>query len=115
MAIKITDIGELTTFNSDKNRIIRMTGMDMIIEEGRISEIDEGLPDADEKVDASGRLVTPGFVDALIHTLFLPKHVPMNLVCVFLERVIRKSQIRGVESGPASKQCGRCRKNSYWN
>ena len=64
MALKITDIGELTTFNLDKNRIIRMTGMDMIIEEGRISEIDESLPDADEKVDASGRLVTPGFVDA---------------------------------------------------
>jgi len=70
MALKITDIGELTTFNSDKNRIIRMTGMDMIIEEERISEIDEGLPDADEKVDASGRLVTPGFVDAHTHSVF---------------------------------------------
>ncbi len=70
MALKITDIGELTTFNSDKNRIIRMTGMDMIIEEERISEIDEGLPDADEKVDASGRLVTPGFVDAHTHPVF---------------------------------------------
>ena len=70
MALKITDIGELTTFNSDKNRIIRMTGMDMIIEEGHISEIDEGLPDAEVKVDASGRLVTPGFVDSHTHSVF---------------------------------------------
>ena len=70
MALKITDIGELATFNSDKNRMIRITGIDMIIEEGRISEIDKSLPNADETVDASGRLVTPGFVDSHTHPVF---------------------------------------------
>ena len=70
MTLKVANIGELTTYNSEKKDIIRKTSMDMIIEEGRISEIDKSLPDADEKVDAYGRLVTPGFVDAHTHPVF---------------------------------------------
>ncbi|MEN0073734.1 MAG: amidohydrolase family protein [Paracraurococcus sp.] len=39
---------------------------DVAIEGGRIAAIGEGLPRGREEIDASGRLVTPGFVD--IHT-----------------------------------------------
>ncbi|TDH61736.1 D-aminoacylase [Dankookia rubra] len=39
---------------------------DVSIKDGRIAAIGEGLPRGAEEIDASGRLVTPGFVD--IHT-----------------------------------------------
>ena len=39
----------------------------LLLEDGKVAWVGTGLPDADQTVDASGKIVTPGFVDLHMH------------------------------------------------
>lgn len=41
--------------------------LNLLIEDGRIAAVTEGIPDADRVVDAAGLVVTPGFIDIHMH------------------------------------------------
>ena len=41
--------------------------LNLLIEDGRIAWAGEGEPDADHVIDASGRVVAPGFIDIHMH------------------------------------------------
>ena len=46
----------------------RVDGMlNLLIEEGKILWAGTGMPDADRKIDATGKIVTPGFIDIHMH------------------------------------------------
>ena len=69
-SLKVSDIGELATYDPESGRINRKTNVDLIIEDGKVVAISDALPQADRILDASGRLVTPGFVDPHTHPVF---------------------------------------------
>jgi len=69
-SLKVSDIGELATYDPESGRIYRKTNVDLIVEDGKVAAIGDALPQADRTLDASGRLVTPGFVDPHTHPVF---------------------------------------------
>ena len=69
-SLKVSDIGELATYDPASGRISRESNVDLIIEDGKVVSIGNALPEADRSLDASGRLVTPGFVDPHTHPVF---------------------------------------------
>jgi len=70
MKTKITNIGAITTFSQDKNKLITIKNVDILIEDDIISEIGSGVFKADEEINADGALITPGFVDPHTHPIF---------------------------------------------
>ncbi len=68
-AIAVTGIGELVTWEPD--RPVRHDAA-LVIEDGRVAWVGDAaaVPAADEVVDADGRAVVPGFVDAHTHLVF---------------------------------------------
>ncbi|WP_430783143.1 imidazolonepropionase [Actinoplanes sp. G11-F43] len=73
MSIVITDIGELVTntgHGRDRLGIVRDAAV--VVEDGRIAWIGASVraPDADERIDAGGAAVLPGFVDSHAHLVF---------------------------------------------
>ncbi|MBH31441.1 MAG: imidazolonepropionase [Candidatus Marinimicrobia bacterium] len=69
-SLKVSDIGELATYNPESGGIDRKTNVDLIVEDGKVVAVGDALPQADRTLDASGRLVTPGFVDPHTHPVF---------------------------------------------
>ncbi|QUH04806.1 imidazolonepropionase [Saccharopolyspora erythraea] len=65
----ITGIGELTT-NDDE--LGKPSGAALVVEDGHIAWIgpSDAAPDADERYDAEGRAVLPGWVDSHTHLVF---------------------------------------------
>ena len=41
--------------------------LNLLIEDGKIAWVGTGMPDADETIDATGKIVTPGFIDIHMH------------------------------------------------
>ena len=41
--------------------------LNLLIEDGKIAWVGTGMPDADEKINATGKIVTPGFIDIHMH------------------------------------------------
>ncbi len=69
--VLITNIGQLVTFRDDINKMQVSSNVDMAISEGKIERIGQNIPSADyQTVNAEGKLVTPGFVDAHTHPVF---------------------------------------------
>lgn len=67
----VTNIGELVTFSKNRNEMVVHHDVEMIVEDGAVKEIGKGLGSPEfEKVDADGKLVTPGFVDPHTHPVF---------------------------------------------
>lgn len=69
----ITNIGELTTnVGSPVDRFGTLADAAVLVEDGLISWVGPSAeaPSADEKVDAGGRAVIPGFVDSHSHIVF---------------------------------------------
>ncbi len=65
----VTNIGELVTF--DKNNMVVYHDVEMIIKNGVVKKIGKNIDSPEfEKVDADGKLVTPGFVDPHTHPVF---------------------------------------------
>lgn len=69
-SVKLTNISELVTFNSELNEMTVLKNIEVVIESGTISQIGEGLGDADSMIDCKNKLVTPGFVDPHTHPVF---------------------------------------------
>ena len=74
MALLITNIGELSTcdpaFGDGPTGILRDAAL--VVEEGRVAWVGAAgaSPAADERIDAEGRAVLPGFVDSHSHVIF---------------------------------------------
>jgi len=70
MSLKISNIGQLATYNSQTAVVEKLSDVDIIIEGDYIAQIGERLPSTQKIIDASGHLVTPGFVDSHTHPVF---------------------------------------------
>jgi imidazolonepropionase len=72
VSVLITNIGELVT-NAPEGRVFTAIGdAAVVLEGGRVAWTGpaDRAPDADERVDAAGRTVLPGFVDSHTHLVF---------------------------------------------
>ena len=67
---KLTNIGNLITYNSDSDQMVSTRDIDIIISEQNIVEIGNSLPNTKEVFNCKNRLVTPGFVDCHTHPIF---------------------------------------------
>lgn len=63
----IDNIGLLVTHDTDRPE---RTGASLVIDDGVVAWVGEGSPAADERIDAGGRCVIPGFVDSHNHLVF---------------------------------------------
>ena len=41
--------------------------LNILIENGRVASVTEDMPNADERIDATGKVVCPGFIDIHMH------------------------------------------------
>jgi len=71
MKTKITNIGSIVIWDEIEHRLVEKNKMDILIDNGIISEIRPVCSDADEEIDADGALITPGFVDPHTHPIFI--------------------------------------------
>ena len=71
LSLKLTNIGELATFDSSLDKMVTRTSVEIAIENGRIAAVGTAVGDCDEQIDCSGGVVTPGFVDPHTHPVFL--------------------------------------------
>ncbi|MBO2450503.1 imidazolonepropionase [Actinomadura barringtoniae] len=65
MSTVISNIGELVTNEGEPLRDAAL-----VLENGRVAWVGQGEPAADERFDAGGRAVLPGFVDSHAHLVF---------------------------------------------
>lgn len=70
MKIKLTNIGQLATYNSLSRTVEKTPDIEIIIEDSKIIDIGTSLPAGNKQIDAQGKLVTPGFVDPHTHPVF---------------------------------------------
>ncbi len=71
MITKITNIGSLATWSVKEQKVIILTGMELLIDAGIIREIAPHVSGAEEEINADGSLITPGFIDPHTHPVFL--------------------------------------------
>ena len=69
-SLKLINVGNLLTYNSDKNSMISEEGLEITVRNGKIIEIGKNLNAADQIYDCENNLVTPGFVDCHTHPVF---------------------------------------------
>ena len=74
-SLKLHNIGQLVTFNSHTDTMIKKNNVELVIENGKIIEIGSNLSSADERLDCNNMMVTPGFVDCHTHPVFLDYRV----------------------------------------
>jgi imidazolonepropionase len=68
--IKLTNIGEIATYNCITNTIDSIKDRDILINDGIIEDINRNI-NSDYKIfDCQSRLITPGFVDPHTHPVF---------------------------------------------
>ena len=67
MKIKITNIGAITTWSSEKNNIQTLNNVEIKVENDKLTEISSTILDADIEINAEGALVVPGFIDSLLN------------------------------------------------
>ena len=71
LSLKLTNIGELVTFDSSNEKMVTHSSVEIAIENGRIAAIGTTVGDCDKLLDCAGCLLTPGFVDSHTHPVFL--------------------------------------------
>ena len=69
--LKLENIGELASYDSKEHNILIKNNIDILIENEIITDIGYNLGPADTTIDCQGKLVTPGFVDAHTHPVFV--------------------------------------------
>jgi len=70
LTIKLTNIGEIATWDKDTNSLRVKHNQEIYIHGGLIMEVGENLGEAEEEIDVDGALVTPGFIDSHTHPIF---------------------------------------------
>ena len=70
MRTKITNIATVSTWSSEKNKLVNYQDVEILIEDSTIIQIDSTVGDAEVEIDADGVLITPGFVDSHTHPVF---------------------------------------------
>ncbi len=68
--IKLTNIGQIATYNSHAKTIVYIANKDILINDGLIEKIDKNINDGYEIFDCKKKLITPGFVDPHTHPVF---------------------------------------------
>jgi imidazolonepropionase len=68
---QLTEIGTLFTWNSKDDKIRCQNDVEILIDNGRIIEIDTSTKKGDNVICCNHKLVTPGFVDSHTHPIFL--------------------------------------------
>ena len=69
--LNLTNIGLLATYNSKTCAFERIHDCKIIIDDGIITNINGAVINRNESIDCNGKLVTPGFVDAHTHPVFV--------------------------------------------
>ena len=69
--LNLTNIGLLATYNSKNSTLERTHDCTISIDDGIITDINGADISRNESIDCNGRLVTPGFVDAHTHPVFV--------------------------------------------
>ena len=69
--LDLTNIGLLVTYNSKTSLIERIHDCTISINDGIITDISGANSSRKESIDCNGKLVTPGFVDAHTHPVFV--------------------------------------------
>ncbi|MEE8342085.1 MAG: imidazolonepropionase [Candidatus Neomarinimicrobiota bacterium] len=69
--IKLTNIGQIATYNSESNNVDIINNCEILINEGVIENINGDINSDDETFDCKNKLITPGFVDPHTHPVFL--------------------------------------------
>ena len=69
--LNLTNIGLLATYNSKTCAFERIHDCKIIIDDGIITDINGAVINRNESIDCNGKLVTPGFVDAHTHPVFV--------------------------------------------
>ena len=69
--LNLTNIGLLATYNSKNSAIERTYDCTISIDDGIITDINGANFSPKESIDCNGKLVTPGFVDAHTHPVFV--------------------------------------------
>ena len=70
-SLKLTNTGQLITYDSEVNEMLTHENVEVAIEKDQIVDIGKDLGDADQIVNCDRKLVTPGFVDPHTHPVFL--------------------------------------------
>ena len=94
MRTKITNIATVSTWSSEKNKLVNYQDVEILIEDTTIIQIDSTVGDADVEIDSDGALITPGFVDSHTHPVF-----SSNRAGEFGMRVAGKSYEKIASSG----------------
>ncbi|NHZ87280.1 MAG: imidazolonepropionase, partial [Planctomycetia bacterium] len=68
--IKLTNIGNITTYNSQTKTIENIKDKDILINDGFIDRIDLDINGDYELFDCQNKLITPGFIDPHTHPVF---------------------------------------------
>ncbi|NOZ74383.1 MAG: imidazolonepropionase [FCB group bacterium] len=69
--LTLTHIGSLVSYNPDRNTFQEWKDCECSIQDGKVMSIGKHLPETKKTLDCQGKLVTPGFVDAHTHPVFL--------------------------------------------
>ena len=70
-SIKLININLLVSYNSETKGMEIRENVEIAIDDGVIAEIGYKVNGTDKQIDCNGKLVTPGFVDAHTHPVFL--------------------------------------------
>ena len=71
MLIKLYNIGQLVSYNTIKNNMELLEGVEILVKNGIIEDIGNSLNAADMNIDCNNMLVSPGFVDSHTHPVFI--------------------------------------------
>ena len=71
MSIKLYNIGQLVSYNTIKNNMELLEGVEILVKNGIIEDIGNSLNAADMSIDCNNMLVSPGFVDSHTHPVFI--------------------------------------------
>ena len=52
--------------------------LNLLVEDGRVAWVGTGMPEADQTIDATGKIVSPGFIDIHSHSDFTIYNIPLS-------------------------------------
>ena len=71
MSLKLINVGELVSYNSESESMVIFKDIQIAIDRGKIVQISNKVGDCDEILDCKNKLVTPGYIDSHTHPVFL--------------------------------------------